>query len=855
MESSVVFLLILVAITFTTDHGSCQTIHASENPVAVGSNVTLYSQTNVTQGAWLFQNNIILMIFAGNPFITDSWSDRVTYESNTSSLAIRSLQLADSGVYALQALNVFHAELTLSVRVPISNVTLTAKATNLVALNDTAVLTCSVSNGTSLSYVWLMNNTVVSGANVQLSNGDATLTIAPVTHHYNGAFNCEVSNGISKATSPPLFLNISYGPINTTMSIMPTESDHIYRTGSNLTLSCSTLSSPAATTEWMVNGIAMNKYGPWIHLINASESDSGNYKCVLHNAVTSRFGSASTMIQILDPLEAVQVNRVGGPAILNKPFTLHCEVTGTVNTIQWWRNWQIIVHDNTTIIDMNNKTLTLNAIQHSDNGDYKCQAFNSVSNMTSSPYVVMVNYGPGMPTIMGPSLVKAGLNITLTCNASSYPPAHYRWYFNDSLKAESAEFVTPRLTEDMSGIYTCMVYNNITGQNKTAQKMLTVVDPITDVQVEAPMDPPKEGYPYMLTCNVTGPADHVYWMKYGLVQQVDSVYNFLMNNKTLGFNPLYRNDTGYYKCIAMNAVGNMTSPPHKLIVNFGPESPVISGPRYAETGDVATFNCSSMSVPSSRFSWWFNGTEVSNTSMFTSEPLLLSMSGEYTCMAYNHVTGKNSSVSTMLTVVEAIKSVRIINSTSPISSDNFTLTCEVTGPYDTIYWMKNNTVLKMNATDYQIENNMLHFTPVTTDNDGTYQCVAKNMVVQFKSPIYTLLVNYGPLSMDISGPVIGLDLVAVLTCSADSRPDCDFLWYLNNNSSAVITTGSTIAFAATPANFGNYICVARNPVTKISMYKSKSVNMKGGATAVHFSSGGGLMMMGLFAVFVPVLFT
>ncbi|CAB1417809.1 unnamed protein product [Pleuronectes platessa] len=228
----------------------------------------------------------------------------------------------------------------------------------------------------------------------------------------------------------------------------------------------------------------------------------------------------------------------------------------------------------------------------------------------------------------------------------------------------------------MSGIYTCMVYNNITGQNKTAQKMLTVVDPITDVQVEAPMDPPKEGYPYMLTCNVTGPADHVYWMKY-----------------------------------AMNAVGNMTSPPHKLIVNFGPESPVISGPRYAETGDVATFNCSSMSVPSSRFSWWFNGTEVSNTSMFTSEPLLLNMSGEYTCMAYNHVTGKNSSVSTMLMVVEAIKSVRIINSTSPISSDNFTLTCEVTGPYDTIYWMKNNTVLKMNATDYQIENNMLHFTP------------------------------------------------------------------------------------------------------------------------------------------------
>ncbi|XP_060937008.1 carcinoembryonic antigen-related cell adhesion molecule 1 [Limanda limanda] len=733
--------------------------------------------------------------------------------------------------------------------VPISNVTLTAQATNLVAINDTAVLMCSVSNGTSLSYVWLMNNTVVSGENVQLSNGNATLTIAPVTRHYKGAFNCEVSNGISNASSPPVFLNISYGPSNTTMSILPSESDHIYRTGSNLTLSCSALSSPAATTEWMVDGKALNKSGPWIHLNNASESDSGNYKCVLHNAVTSRFSSAN-------PLEAVKVNRVGGPAILNKSFTLHCEVTGTVNRIKWWRNWQMIVHDNTTIIE--NKTLTLNAIQHSDNGDYNCQAFNSVSNMTSSPYVVMVNYGPGMPTIMGPSLVKAGLNVTLTCNASSHPPAHYRWYFNDSLMAETAMFVTPRLTEDMTGNYTCMVYNNITGQNKTTQKMLTVVDPITDVQVETPMDPPKEGHPYTLTCNVTGPADHVYWNKYGPVQHVDSEYTFPMNNKTLGFNPLYRNDTGYYKCVAVNAVGNMTSPPHELIVNFGPETPVISGPRHAETGDVVSFNCSSTSVPSSRFSWWFNGTEVSNTSMFTSEPLLLNMSGEYTCMAYNHVTGKNSSVSTMLTVVEAIVSVKISNSTSPISSENFTLTCEVTGPYNTIYWMKNNTVLDMNdmnATEYRIENNMLHFTPVTTDNDGTYQCVATNMVVQFKSPMYTLLVNYGPLSMAISGPVVGQDFVVELTCSADSRPDCDFFWYLNNNSSAVIKTGSTIVLPATLAQSGNYICVARNPVTMISMYRSKSINVPGGATAVHFSSGGGLMMMCLFAVFVPVLFT
>ena len=87
----------------------------------------------------------------------------------------------------------------------------------------------------------------------------------------------------------------------------------------------------------------------------------------------------------------------------------------------------------------------------------------------------MCSDGPEMPTIMGPSVVKAGLNTTLTCNASSNPPAHYKWYFNDSIKADTAKFATPLLTEDWSGIYTCMAYNNVTGQNNTAQKMLTVV--------------------------------------------------------------------------------------------------------------------------------------------------------------------------------------------------------------------------------------------------------------------------------------------------------------------------------------------------------------------------------------------
>lgn len=859
MENPMVFVLILTMMTFA-DHAQSQRIYASENPLPVGSNVTLFSTVNVSTGAWIFNNDLIALLFPGNIAISNSWSDRVTYNSSNSSLTLRSLKLDDSGVYTLQDVNGFRAQLTLSVQVPISNVTLWAKATNLVEYNDTAVLMCSVANGSSLSFEWLDgNSTVTAGGEVHLSNGNATLTISRVTRDYQGPFRCNVSNGISHEISRPLHLNISYGPSNQTITVTPMK--YMYKTGSNITLSCSAESSPPAMIQWLVDGVYLNHSGPQLHLNNVTEGNSGNYKCLFHNTVTSRFSSANASIQVLDPLTDIVVKHTGGPAMLNEPFTLQCEVTGSADSIQWWRNGQLISADNTTVFDMNNRTLILNPVQNSDNGYYKCQAFNSVSNKTSSPYMVEVMYGPEMAAIMGPSVAKTGDNVTLSCSAASNPPSHYKWYFNDSLVSNTSEYITPHLSKGVWK-YICMAFNNITGNNSSAYIMLTVVDPIENVHVEAPGNLAKEGHSYNLTCNVTGPADHVYWMKNGEPLHEDNTTVFSMDNKTVSFIPLERYDSGHYQCMAVNAVGNMTSSLYILLVNFGPDTPIIHGPAFAETGRYALFNCSAMSVPPSHFSWWFNGTMVANTSVFSAGPLSLNMTGEYTCMAYNHVTGKNSTKSTMLTVIEAIESVMVRNNTIPINYENFTLTCEVVGPYDMIYWMKDNMKLDMNGsttnhhTSYHTEKNMLYFIPVTTYSDGAYQCVATNRAGQHVSPQYILLVNYGPLSVTISGPVsakLGTSDVS-LTCSADSRPECHFYWFLNNQSN-FLTDGPVITFSVTKESEGDYICKARNPVTNITMYQSKTFAVSGHTSAIHFSSQGSVMLMGLFAFSASVLFS
>lgn len=73
-----------------------------------------------------------------------------------------------------------------------------------------------------------------------------------------------------------------------------------------------------------------------------------------------------------------------------------------------------------------------------------------------------------------------------------------------------------------------------------------------------------EGQSYKLTCNVTGLAEYVYWMKNGEPLHEDKRIVFYMDNRTVTFNPREQNDSGNYQCMAINAVSNMTSHGHQI---------------------------------------------------------------------------------------------------------------------------------------------------------------------------------------------------------------------------------------------------------------------------------------------------
>lgn len=84
------------------------------------------------------------------------------------------------------------------------------------------------------------------------------------------------------------------------------------------------------------------------------------------------------------------VVKLAKPAIFGETFSLSCEVMGPVDIIHWWKNHQLISADNKTMFGTGYRTLTISSTQHSDGGDYQCEAFNSVSNQASDPFTVTV---------------------------------------------------------------------------------------------------------------------------------------------------------------------------------------------------------------------------------------------------------------------------------------------------------------------------------------------------------------------------------------------------------------------------------------------------------------------------------
>uniref|UniRef100_A0A3Q4MAC3 Ig-like domain-containing protein n=1 Tax=Neolamprologus brichardi TaxID=32507 RepID=A0A3Q4MAC3_NEOBR len=270
------------------------TLYASENPVAVGNNVTLSSNYNVSSGGWLFNTRQIVITLYGGVVISKTWHDRVSFNKSTSSLTIHSVKLEDSGNYALQdVIDEIFSQLTLSVEgkrtlifLPLQNIIVEAPmmpAKEGYSYN----LTCNTNVPADYIY-WMKNGEPLNqNNNIVFYNDNKTLHIRMVERYDNARYECmlfrysSISFSVTDGPETPFV----YGPA-------------FAETGHQAVFSCSAESVPPCTFCWWFNGsIVANTSNYTTDVLSLSMS--GEYKCMAINNVTGKNSTNSTTLTVI----------------------------------------------------------------------------------------------------------------------------------------------------------------------------------------------------------------------------------------------------------------------------------------------------------------------------------------------------------------------------------------------------------------------------------------------------------------------------------------------------------------------------------------------------------------------------
>ncbi|KAI7806700.1 putative protein similar to vertebrate titin TTN [Triplophysa rosa] len=803
VASNDVSIMNSLVYNLTVNYGPRNVAISGPSVTAVGSSVTLncsadsYPQSHYS---WYFKGSKV-------------W-DRSVYITGA-------LLVNNSGQYTCSAMNnitglTSNASMELTVIVPVSAITVNVTNQQPV-YNQSFTLTCNVV-GDFYSIHWLKNGgRLLPNNRTTFSNNNSTVTINQLALNDGGLYQCAAWNPVSNMTSVAYNLTVNYGPWNTAIS-----GPAIGAVGSSVTFSCSANSQPPSQYSWFFSGSKMSDSSVYV-ISSLTMNNGGQYTCMAYNNITRISSNATVDLTVFNPISSVTLNVNNQQPVFNQTFTLTCNVNGNVSSIHWMKNSMHMLPNNRTTLSNNNSTLTINTLALSDCGQYQCAARNPVSNMTSVAYNLTVNYGPWNTAISGPTVGAVGSSVTYSCSANSQPPSQYSWFFRGSKMSNSSVLVISSLTTNNGGQYTCMAYNNITTISSNATVDLTVFNLISAVTVNINNQQPINNQPFTLTCNVNGDFTSIQWMKNGMNMLLNNRTTLSNNNSTLTINTLALSDEGQYQCAAHNPVSNMTSVAYNLLINYGPWNTSITGPTIAETGYNVTFRCSASSRPESQYTWFFNGSWVANTSVYVIDTVTLNNTGRYTCSAFNSITGIRSNATLDFTVYVGISAVHVSSIPSiPEVAENLQLMCHVTGPYNSIHWLRNNeTLLPSNRITIINNNTTLMFMPLQSADNGNYQCVATNVFRGHKSQPYHLVANFGPVNVQI---IVKPGYTTTLTCKAESQPPAVYQWIVDHNNT-VVANQPIIEVALQYILGYNFTCVARNPLTNVTVYTSHFISV------------------------------
>uniref|UniRef100_A0A3Q2YD40 Ig-like domain-containing protein n=1 Tax=Hippocampus comes TaxID=109280 RepID=A0A3Q2YD40_HIPCM len=213
---------------------------------------------------------------------------------------------------------------------------------------------------------------------------------------------------------------------------------------------------------------------------------------------------------------------------------------------------------------------------------------------------------------------------------------------------KSADVSIDKLPVVAQGLYTCQAFYDIENLPVTIRMLLPSVVPVTKPHLLLSDGSPVEGSTIWLRCNLdngTGPIQYAWQQE----NHHGNVSVFAQGGTdVVNVTEVNRNHTGWYRCLASNAVNS----------ELGPDIPHIEVTPYTVTErgysalerETVSLQCRAQSNPPSQYVWLYNNSQVYTGPQLTITKVLRMHTGDYACLAQNTYLNTRSKKTISLTV-------------------------------------------------------------------------------------------------------------------------------------------------------------------------------------------------------------
>ncbi|KAF3839300.1 hypothetical protein F7725_018017 [Dissostichus mawsoni] len=480
-----------------------------------------------------------------------------------------------------------------------------------------------------------------------------------------------------------------------------------------------------------------------LELRNLAIADSGEYTVtiLLPGAPPQ---SGITRLNVEEPVSNVTVTSSSTELVeFNSSVSLSCSSSGSPLSFLWLNSSSEVTGSDRVQITDGGSTLTIINVTRYDQGPFRCQVFNPVSQGTSAPLTLFI-YCESLPCMLnGPENTiltiskehhQEGSDIVLSCSADSGPPAQFTWFLNGALLSDGPELKLMNVQISQGGSYSCQAFNNktlryetsppasISVLSKFALRGLTEGAGVLPDGLNAAV-----GGKVMFTTTLTPgtPFLTVNW-KFG----AEEIFTWNVKNFT---EPEYEGRITFFMSTGSLELRNLTR-------NDKPVSNVTVTPSSTEPVEFSSvsLSCSSSGSPLS-FLWLNSSSEVTGSdrvqitdgnSTLTINNVTRYDKGPFSCQVTNPVSEGTSDAVTLLIICELLtfifpsnprqlkigpENINLIISPSQEYYDegsDIILTCSAdSGPPAFIQWFLNGDLMSDTGSDLSLMN--VHITPVS----------------------------------------------------------------------------------------------------------------------------------------------